>query len=117
MATTKTAKALSPKGLSVFDRIRPKLNSYLHRYVKLRGVRWTRYAKASKLKEEFGELMEAIADYEGDPSGKKLLHLKEEAADVLFCLLGISEKHGFDLHDAVEHKIHKDKGRNGSKGS
>lgn len=92
-----------------------KLNGYLHRYAELRGVRWGRYAKPSKLKEEVRELLEAIADYEAEPTEEKRLHLQEESADVLFCLLGISEKAGFDLHDAVEHKIRKDTGRNGKK--
>lgn len=96
------------------SRLRPKLNSHLHRYVKLRGVRWTRYSKSSKLQEEFYELMEAIAEQGENPSAKTLQHLKEESADVFFCLVGIAEKHGFDLMDAVEHKIAKDKGRNRS---
>ena len=94
------------------SKAKPRLNGYLHLYSKLRGTRWTRYSKTSKLKEEFEELMEALADYEADPSAKNLNHLKEESADVLFCLLGISEKRDFDLLDAVEHKIRKDKGRN-----
>lgn len=92
-----------------------KLNGYLQRYAELRGVRWTRYAKASKLKEEVRELLEALADYEADPSEEKQLHLQEETADVFFCILGLSEKAGFDLQDAVEHKIRKDTGRNGKK--
>lgn len=96
----------------MLDRLRPKFNGYLHRYVKLRGVRWSRYSKTSKLKEEFGELLEAIADHEANPSAKKLTHLKEESADLFFCLLGISERNGYDLLDAVEHKIRKDRGRN-----
>lgn len=107
--------AASKKPFSFFGRLRPQLNGYLHRYAKLRGVRWTRYAKTSKLKEEVAELLEALADYEADPSSKKHRHLQEETADVVFCLAGIAEKAGFDLHDAIEHKIRKDKGRNGSK--
>lgn len=102
------AKDSSPSPRSA----KPRLNGYLHLYSKLRGTRWTRYSKTSKLKEEFGELLEAIEDYEADPSPKHLEHLKEESADLLFCLLGISEKRDFDLLDAVEHKIRKDKGRN-----
>lgn len=94
------------------SKAKPRLNGYLHLYSRLRGTRWTRYSKTSKLKEEFGELLEALSDYDADPSAKKLAHLKEESADVLFCLLGISEKRDFDLLDAVEHKISKDKGRN-----
>lgn len=95
----------------------PKLNPLLHRYVKLRGVRWTRYSKTSKFEEEYLELLEAIQDYESNPSDKNFRHLKEESADVLFCLLGISEKNNFDLSDAVELKIKKDKDRNTLKGA
>lgn len=114
---TTTLEAPRPSVAGFLSRLGkyPRLNSYLHRYVKLRGVRWTRYAKVSKLKEEVRELLEAIADYEAEPTEEKHLHLQEESADVLFCLLGISEKAGFDLHDAVEHKIRKDTGRNGKK--
>lgn len=89
-----------------------KLNRHLHRYVRLRGVRWTRYAKPSKLREEFEELLEAIQDFEANPSEKKLRHIQEETADVFFCVLGTSEKYKFDLSDAVELKILKDRGRN-----
>lgn len=108
--------AAKKKGFPLLKLRSKKLNGYLHRYVKLRGVRWTRYAKVSKLKEESRELVEAVAHYEADPSPKNLQHLKEEAADVLFCVLGVSEKYGFDLHDAVELKINKDTGRNMAKG-
>lgn len=57
--------------------------------------------------------MEALAEYEANPTQKRFLHLKEETADVFFCLLGICEKRGFDLHEAATHKISKDTGRNG----
>jgi len=107
--------AAKKKGFPLLKLRSRKLNGYLHRYVDLRGVRWGRYAKVSKLKEESRELIEAVADYEADPTPQKLEHLKEEAADVLFCVLGVSEKYGFDLHDAVEHKISKDTGRNTAK--
>lgn len=100
------------KGLPLFKLRGRKLNGYLHRYAKLRGVRWTRYSKVSKLKEEYRELLESITDYEANPSPQLLEHLQEEAADLLFCLIGISEKYGFDLSDAAEHKIQKDTGRN-----
>jgi len=108
--------AAKKKGFPLLKLRSRKLNGYLHRYAKLRGVRWTRYSKTSKLKEEYRELLEALADYEADPTPKKLEHLKEESADLLFCLLGLSEKHGFDLLDAAEHKIDKDTGRNMAKG-
>lgn len=108
--------AAKKKGFPLLKLRSKKLNGYLHRYVKLRGVRWTRYAKVSKLREESQELIEAVADYEANPTPKKLQHLKEEAADVLFCVIGVSEKYGFDLHDAAEHKIAKDTGRNTAKG-
>lgn len=107
MARLKGSSWFSPYGLAA-----PKLNHLLHRYVKLRGVRWNRYSKVSKFEEECLEFLEAVRDFENDPSDKNLRHLKEESADVLFCLLGVSEKHGYDLSDAVELKIRKDKGRN-----
>lgn len=91
---------------------KPELNKYLHDYARLRGVRWSRYSKPSKLRKEHEELVEALLAYENNPSAQNLQHLKEESADVLFCLLGISEKAGFDLNDAVEHKTKKDRGRN-----
>lgn len=88
-------------------------NGFLKRYARLRGVSWRRYSKRSKLTEEYGELLEALKHYDRKPSQKNYLHLQEEAADVFFCLLGLSERRGFDLNDAVEHKIAKDTGRNG----
>lgn len=106
------AKTLKEKTSAKLNRVRPQLNSYLHRYVRLRGVRWNRYAKPSKLREEFHELLEALENYESNPSAKNFLHLQEESADTFFCLLGISENAGFDLRDAAEHKISKDSGRN-----
>jgi len=89
------------------------LNGFLRRYVRLRGVSWRRYSRRSKLTEEYGELLEALKHYDRKPSRKNYLHLQEEMADVFFCLLGLSERRGFDLNDAVEHKIAKDTGRNG----
>lgn len=109
---TDTKKSKGKNTVPFLSRLRPKLNGYLHRYVRLRGVTWTRYSTAEKLEEEFGELMEALADYEANPSPKKKRHLQEEAADVFFCLTGIGEKLDFDLVDAVELKIQKDRGRN-----
>lgn len=65
-----------------------------------------------KFLEEVGEFLVAYTDYaRNEPDEKRLQAVKEEAADVVHLLLDVAIWSGFDLGQAMNEKLEKDKRR------
>jgi predicted HAD superfamily Cof-like phosphohydrolase len=58
------------------------------------------------LDEEVGEVSEAAAAVQSDPSPQRLADLARELADVVYVAYGTAISHGFDL-DAVIAEVHR----------